>query len=242
MIRTLKDTGADYPISSNIDGSVYAIATQDCVIGGMGNEFSVTTSTSSLSLTFTKGSVAVLCGNAFWLEKDETVALPANSTFNLCARIDTSKPNGQTGSFECLTEAGMKNNNINNGGIRDLILYTITTSANGVTTCVDKRTIITTTTYATKDYVNEKNNTAVSKADNAQSTANTAVSKADNAQSTANSAVNSASGAQGTANTAVSKANSAQGTADSALSKANSALSRQNISMSLNGDTLYINF
>lgn len=153
MIRTLKDTGADYPISSNIDGSVYAIATQDCVIGGMGDEFSVTTSASSLSLTFTQGSVAVLCGNAFWLTADETVILPANSTFNLCLRIDTSKPNGQTGSFECLTEAGMKKDNINNGGIRDLILYTITTSANGVASIVDKRTIITTTTYATKTYV-----------------------------------------------------------------------------------------
>ena len=186
MIRTLKDTGADYPISSNIDGSVYAIATQDCVVGGMGDEFSITTSASSLSLTFTQGSVAVLCGNAFWLTADETVTLPANSTFNLCARIDTSKPNGQTGSFECLTEAGMKNNNINNGGVRDLVLYTITTSNNGVTSIVDKRTIITTATYATKGYVDEKNNTAVSKADNAQSTANTAVSKADNALSRQN--------------------------------------------------------
>lgn len=186
MIRTLKDTGADFPISSNIDGSVYAIATQDCVIGGMGDEFSVTTSASSLSLTLTQGSVAVLCGNAFWLTADETVTLPTNSTFNLCARIDTSKPNGQTGSFECLTEAGMKNNNINNGGIKDLVLYTITTSANGVTSIVDKRTIITTATYATKTYVDEKNNTAVSKADNAQSTANNALTKANNALSRQN--------------------------------------------------------
>lgn len=186
MIRTLKDTGANYPISSNIDGSVYAIATQDCVIGGMGDEFSITTSANSLSLTFTKGSVAVLCGNAFWLTADETVTLPANSTFNLCARINTSKPNGQTGSFECLTEASMKNNNINNGGIRDLILYTITTSANGVVSLVDKRAIITTTTYATKDYVDEKNNTALSKADSAQATADSALSKANNALSRQN--------------------------------------------------------
>ena len=167
MIRTLKDTGADFPISSNIDGSVYAIATQDCVIGGMGDEFSITTSASSLSLTFTQGSVAVLCGNAFWLTADETVTLPANSTFNLCARIDTSKPNGQTGSFECLTEAGMKNNNINNGGIRDLVLYTITTSANGVASLVDKRAIITTTTYATKTYVDNSINSAIGSAINA---------------------------------------------------------------------------
>lgn len=153
MIRTLKDTGADYPISSNIDGSVYAIATQDCVIGGMGDEFSVTTSVSSLNLTFTQGSVAVLCGNAFWLTADETVTLPANSTFNLCLRIDTSKPNGQTGSFECLTEAGIKKDNINNEGIRDLVIYKITTSSNGVTASEDKRVIMNSASYATKDYV-----------------------------------------------------------------------------------------
>lgn len=153
MIRTLKDTGADYPISSNIDGSVYAIATQDCVIGGMGDEFSVTTSASSLNLTFTQGSVAVLCGNAFWLTAGETVTLPANSTFNLCVRIDTSKPNGQTGSFECLTEAGIKKDNINNEGVRDLAIYKITTSSNGVTACEDKRIIMNSASYATKDYV-----------------------------------------------------------------------------------------
>lgn len=153
MIRTLKDTGADFPISSNIDGSVYAIATQDCVIGGMGDEFSVTTSASSLNLTFTQGSVAVLCGNAFWLTADETVTLPANSTFNLCLRIDTSKPNGQTGSFECLTEAGIKKDNINNEGVRDLAIYKITTSSNGVTACEDKRIIMNSASYATKDYV-----------------------------------------------------------------------------------------
>ncbi|MCI7157701.1 MAG: hypothetical protein MSC52_09025 [Solobacterium sp.] len=153
MIRTLKDTGADFPISSNIDGSVYAIATQDCVIGGMGDEFSVTTSVSSLSLTFTQGSVAVLCGNAFWLTADETVTLPANSTIYLCLRIDTSKPNGQTGSFECLTEAGIKKDNINNEGVRDLAIYKITTSSNGVTACEDKRIIMNSASYATKDYV-----------------------------------------------------------------------------------------
>lgn len=164
MIRTLKDTGADFPISSNIDGSVYAIATQDCVIGGMGDEFSITTSASSLSLTFTQGSVAVLCGNAFWLTADETVILPANSTFYLCVRIDTSKPNGQTGSFECLTEAGIKKDNINNEGIRDLVIYKITTSSNGVTASEDKRVIMKSGSYATKAYVDNAINTAIGNA------------------------------------------------------------------------------
>lgn len=166
MIRTLKDTGADYPISSNIDGSVYAIATQDCVIGGMGDEFSITTSASSLSLTFKKGSVAVLCGNAFWLTDDVEVILPANSTIFLCLRIDTSKPNGQKGSFECLTEAGIKKDNINNEGIRDLAIYKITTSSNGVTACEDKRIIMNSASYATKAYVDNAINSAIGSAIN----------------------------------------------------------------------------
>lgn len=153
MIRTLKDTGAEYPISSNVDGAVYAIATQDCIVGGMGDEFAVITSINSLNLTFKKGSIAVLCGNAFWLTDDVEVTLPANSTIFLCLRIDTAKPNGQKGSFECLTEAGIKKDNINNEGIRDLAIYKITTSSNGVTACEDKRVIISSVSYATKAYV-----------------------------------------------------------------------------------------
>lgn len=153
MIRTLKDTGAEYPISSNVDGAVYAIATQDCIVGGMGDEFAVTTSINSLNLTFKKGSIAVLCGNAFWLTDDVEVTLPANSTIFLCLRIDTAKPNGQKGSFECLTEAGIKKDNINNEGVRDLTIYKITTSSNGVTACEDKRVIISSVSYATKAYV-----------------------------------------------------------------------------------------
>ena len=65
----------------------------------------------------------------------------------------TSKPNGQKGSFECLTEAGIKKDNINNEGIRDLVIYKITTSSNGVTASEDKRVIMNSGSYATKDYV-----------------------------------------------------------------------------------------
>ena len=153
MIRTLKDTGVEYPISSNVDGAVYSVATQDCIISGMGDEFAVTTSINSLNLTFKKGCIAVLCGNAFWLTDDVEVILPANSTIFLCLRIDTSKPNGQKGSFKCLTEAGIKKDNINNEGIRDLAIYKITTSSNGVTSCEDKRIIMNPSSYATKAYV-----------------------------------------------------------------------------------------
>ena len=69
---------------------------------------------------------------------------------------------------------------------------------------------------------------AVSKANAAQSTADSAVSAAANAQSTADSAVSAAASAQSTADSAVSSAASAQSTADSAVSAAASAQSAAN--------------
>ena len=66
---------------------------------------------------------------------------------------------------------------------------------------------------------------AVSKANAAQSTADSAVSAAASAQSTADSAVSAAASAQSTADSAVSSAESAQSAADSAVSAAASAQS-----------------
>ena len=66
---------------------------------------------------------------------------------------------------------------------------------------------------------------AVSKANAAQSTADSAASAASTAQSTADSAVSAAASAQSTADSAVSAAASAQSTADSAVSAAASAQS-----------------
>ena len=68
-------------------------------------------------------------------------------------------------------------------------------------------------------------NAAASAAASAQSTADSAVSAAESAQSTADSAVSSAASAQSTADSAVSSAASAQSTADSASSAAASAQS-----------------
>ena len=70
-----------------------------------------------------------------------------------------------------------------------------------------------------------KANAAQSTADNATALANAAASAASNAQSTADSAVSAAASAQSTADSAVSAAASAQSTADSAVSSAASASS-----------------
>lgn len=161
-IQTLKDTGSDYPISSNVDGAVYRLISKDCIIGEMGDQFKITYSATSLILTFSKGCQALIGGNAFWLTSDTSITLPANSSnFYVCLRIDTSKPNGWTGSIECLTDAAIKTGNINNGGIRDLKLYKVTTSASGVTSCTDLRNIVDDTKYATETYVDNAIETAI---------------------------------------------------------------------------------
>lgn len=144
-IRTLRDTGSTNTVPVNIDGAVYSLITSDCVIGGIGDEFKITYTGTSLSVSFTKGSHALIGGNSFWLTDSESVTLPANSTTYLCARVDASMPNNKTGSFQCLTQAGMKSGDVNSGGTRDMLLYIITTDGNGVTKCEDKRTIISST-------------------------------------------------------------------------------------------------
>lgn len=154
-IRTLRDTGSSNTIPVAIDGAVYSLITSDCVIDGIGDEFTITYTSTSLSVSFAKGSQAIICGNAFWLTDAESVTLPANSTIYLCARVDASMPNNKTGSFQCLTQAGMKSGNPNAGGTRDMALYIITTDGNGVTKCEDKRSILSNNTMASQDWVKE---------------------------------------------------------------------------------------
>lgn len=141
-IRTLKDNGSNYTISSSVDGAVYSLISDDCVISGMGDDFKLTYLSSSLTVTFEKGSQALIGGNAFWLTDSVDVTLPENSTVYLCARIDPTKPNGQTGSFECLTADGMASGNVNSGAKRDLLLYVITTGSSNITGVTDKRNIV----------------------------------------------------------------------------------------------------
>lgn len=78
---------------------------------------------------------------------------------------------------------------------------------------------------STADNATALANAASSAAANAQSTAESAVSAAASAQSTADSAVSASASAQSTADSAVSAAASAQSTADSAVSAAASAQS-----------------
>lgn len=141
-IQTLHDTGETYPITPKMDGGTYGTAISDCVSKGIGSEFAISYSPSSLMVQFEAGSQAVIGGAFFRVMSLEAVTLVANSTIYLCANIDLSKPNGSTGSFVQRTASNMQSDNLNGAGVsRDLLLYIITTGANGVTNVEDRRVI-----------------------------------------------------------------------------------------------------
>lgn len=140
MIQTLHDVGEANIITSKYDGGVYATGISDCVCKGIGDEFAINYTSTSLDVSFNAGSQAVIGGSFFKVKSLEAVTLAPNTTIYLCANIDLSKPNGQRGSFVQRTASNMKSENINGSGMqRDLLLYTITTSSVGVTSVVDKR-------------------------------------------------------------------------------------------------------
>lgn len=142
MIQTLHDTGDSYPITPKMDGGTYGTGIADCICAGIGDEFSITYSASSLMVQFNAGSQAVIGGAFFRVMSLEAVTLVANSTIYLCANINLTNPNGATGSFVQRTASNMQTDNLNGSGTsRDLLLYVITTGANGVTNVEDRRII-----------------------------------------------------------------------------------------------------
>lgn len=141
-IQTLHDKGTDYEVTPKMDGGIYGTGISDCVCSGIGDEFALQYSSSSLMVQFNAGSQAVIGGAYFRVMSLEAVTLVANSTIYLCANIDLTNPNGSTGSFVQRTASNMQSDNLNGSGTsRDLLLYVITTGAAGVTNVEDRRVI-----------------------------------------------------------------------------------------------------
>jgi len=139
-IQTLHDTETD--ILAKYDGAVYQIATKDCVIAGIGDQFTINYQSDSLNVTFNAGSEAIIGGAFFKVTSLTAVTLTANSTIYLCANINLANPNLQTGSFVERTSSNMKSENLNGSGSqRDLLLYVIQTGTNGVISVQDRRNI-----------------------------------------------------------------------------------------------------
>lgn len=141
-IQTLKDTGSSNQITSSMDGAVYRLSTLDCVLEGIGDEFALSYTSSSLQVSFNAGSECVICGNFFKVMQNTTVTLPASSSGYLCARIDTSQQAGSTGSFQFLTTAQIQNGNINGAdSVCDLKLYQIQTNTTGVSSATSVKVV-----------------------------------------------------------------------------------------------------
>ena len=140
-IQTLHDSGSDYTILAKYDGGVYGML-PDAVCKGIGDEFQISYTSTSLNVSFNAGSECLIGGAFFKVVSTEAVTLTANSTIYLCANIDLTSPNGQTGTFAQRTSSNMRSDNLNgSGSSRDLLLYVITTSSTGVVDVQDKRVI-----------------------------------------------------------------------------------------------------
>ena len=141
-IQTMWDTGDDYQITPAMDGGTYQ-RFKDGVASGIGDEFTLTYSSNSLTVQFSAGNQCIIGGAFFRTTALEAVTLVANSTIYLCANINKTKANGSRGSFVQRTSSNMQSGNLNStDNSRDLLLYVITTSANGVSNVEDKRVIL----------------------------------------------------------------------------------------------------
>lgn len=141
-IQTLWDTGSSYSITPGMDGGVYGTGIADAVCKGIGDEFTLQYSSDSLTVQFNAGSQCVIGGAFFKVMSLEAITLTANATIYLCANINKSNANGSRGSFVQRTSSNMQSQNLNgSGSSRDLLLYVITTSANGVSNVSDRRVI-----------------------------------------------------------------------------------------------------
>ena len=141
-IQTMWDTGDDYQITPAMDGGTYQ-RFRDGICGGIGDEFNLTYSSNSLVVQFSAGNQCIIGGAFFRTMALEAITLAANSTIYLCANIDKTLANGSRGSFVQRTASNMKTDNLNSTGeSRDLLLYIITTSQNGVTNVEDKRIVL----------------------------------------------------------------------------------------------------
>lgn len=139
-IIAMADNGIEN-ITAKMDGAIRMalLGEEDIVIGGIGNEFELTYSASSLSITVGTG-LAEVGGRHFYCDESVQLSMPASSTRYLVAEIDLSQAAGAEGKFALVTAMTLDNLN-NTGVVRDKPLWQITSSASGVSSVVDLRKV-----------------------------------------------------------------------------------------------------
>lgn len=138
-------------IKASQDGAIYDVFAghQNFIIGEVGDEFEITTTDSSLEVSIGTGE-AIISGRHITAQEDNQITLPASATIYLCLRIDLTQTAGNEGQLIALTtQESMRSDNLNAGGtVCDLLLYTVQTSTNGVSSKTDGRVMLSATSGA----------------------------------------------------------------------------------------------
>jgi len=132
-------------IPASRDGAMYNVfaGNSDFVIKDIGDEFEITYSATSLSITLGTGE-GILCGRHVTEVTESatntSIQLDANSTGYVVIRMDLTRP---AGSETFLTAVSTpRRDDLNNGGtIADLVLYEYVTAATGIARFTDVRII-----------------------------------------------------------------------------------------------------
>lgn len=133
-------------IKAEMDGALFNLFADrtDCVVGGIGHQFNVTSAGSISGLTVTVPSgQALIGGRIFKIEGTETISLNANSVNVLCLRIDLTSPAGTEGKLYINSSRNsIAQQDLNNGGtLRDMAIYEYVTSSSGVTSTTSLRNV-----------------------------------------------------------------------------------------------------
>ena len=138
------NSGNTVNIQAEQDGGINNIlaAGHDFICGGIGDEFEITTSGSSLQVTVGSGE-ALINGRSVRTDNTNTITLTASSVTYLVLRIDLTQAVGNEGLLYGLSSlSNLQTDNLNSGGSKhDLLLATITSNASGVVSVVDNRDI-----------------------------------------------------------------------------------------------------
>lgn len=130
-------------ITASIDGATYRVLAggKDFIIGGIGQEFAITNTSTSLQVSIGTGE-ALLCGRTFKITSALNLTLSASTTVDVCLRIDLSQPSGSEGLLHANTPNIYTQQDLNNNGtVYDFPLFRVATGASGVNSATDLRDI-----------------------------------------------------------------------------------------------------
>lgn len=136
----MADNNIDIPAYR--DGAFYNVLAngQDFVISGIGGELNVATSAGSFVATLATG-IGVVNGRTVEATAPETLTLSANQSGYIALRVDLSQVAGY--ELSLIATPSLVQEDLNNGGyVHDLALCQFTTGANGVTSAVDVRNML----------------------------------------------------------------------------------------------------